>query len=124
MESVSHRLRIGCYDPSFAKPVPPPKPILVMRVGGDDLRAEDYRFHARALEEWEGKMLEHCGIFAIYRAQKERLINQFWNDLEAENGMTGHPKSAMLRETVVLYAEPGDAQELVLCYSNLAKLVL
>lgn len=123
MDSVFQKLSTGFYDVRMAKPSPPPRPILVLRAGGEDLNAEDHRHHAQALDAWEARMAEYRRSISVYELQKERLIAQFWKDLEAESGMTGHPKAAMLREMVILYTEPGNAHGLIVCYSNLVKLV-
>jgi hypothetical protein len=87
-----------------------------------DLHAADYRQHADALDAWEKRMVEYRKALGDYEAEKEKIAEMFWRDLEEENVMSGHPKSALTKEMALLYSEPGDTIGLIMCYENLAKL--
>ena len=122
MESVSSKFSRDFYDALPDKPSPPPKPVLVLMAATSDLNADDYRHHADALDAWEKRMAEYRKAFGDYEVQREKIAEMFWRDLEEENGMVGHPKSALTKEMAVLYSEPGDTIGLIMCYENLAKL--
>jgi hypothetical protein len=94
-ETVYDKLRRNAYRNTDDWPKTPVKPIPVFSLV-TEANAADLRAYASSLEAWEIEAAIAKQKQDSWTEKHSTLENQFRTDLEAETGMTDHPKAELL----------------------------
>ena len=117
--SVQDNINNGVYENKTVWPKTPVKPTLDRKGGADAADA-----YAKALRAYEKAMPAHREARDAHRAEDNRLREQFRADLEAEYGLTGHPKADKLWALAWEDGHSSGFNEVALHYDRFAELVI
>ncbi len=124
MSSTYDRACNGEYDSklaySYSKPAKPA--ILLKRVG--DLTSEEIATVPQVKKEYEDAVTAHSAAREAYHADQQRLTQKFQSDLEAEHGLSGHPRAAMLYAKAYDIGHSGGLAEVAIHYNEMAELIV
>ncbi|AKE44674.1 hypothetical protein AU106_gp043 [Sinorhizobium phage phiM9] len=119
MESVRNKIINGDYKNKLPYPEKPMKPFLPSK--HTSAEAKEY---VKLLEEYEVLKEAWQNKVDVYNEETRELAVKFQEDLEAEFGMTGHPKAAKLFGKAWEHGHSGGLLEIHNWYSNLYELVI
>lgn len=119
MTSVWTKLEDNAYRNNHLLPERPRRPVLNRNAGPSELRQ-----YADALENYDHSLKEYRDQMAAHSTVTAALEAQFQTDLEAEYGMTGHPRASLLYHKAWQRGHSGGLSEVASVYADLVDLVL
>lgn len=93
--SVRDQINNGDYKTKLPYPERVPKPLL-MRKRVEDLNEGEIASIPQVTADFKATLAKWDVDYTQYRDDQNRLDRQFRDDVEAEFGMTGHPKADVL----------------------------
>ena len=116
--NVSEKIKNDAYTVAHAYPSKPVKPLLPKNASSVEARA-----YADALADYE-KLLEAYNVARDeWRAESNRLNEQFRTDVEAEYEMTDHPKRDLLWSKAYDHGHSAGYGEVLSWYDDLHDLI-
>lgn len=112
----------GEYKTAVPYPDRPKKPAILSKVAGD-LTPQEIGSLAQVRSEYEAAKTAYAAAAELYGVDQRRLDNKFKTDLEAEYGLTGHPKADLLYSKAYEMGHSSGHAEVANYYGDLAELL-
>lgn len=122
-KSVHQLVCEGAYKTKLPYPARVTEPE-VLRKRAKDMDAAEIASLTAVKAEWEQAKRDYEAARRAYNTDDNRLEAQFRADLEAEHGMTGHPKADKLWSKAYSDGHSGGMSEVSNVYGELVDLVL
>ena len=121
--NVRDNLINEAYNTNLPYPARVERPVVLNRKAAD-LTADEIVTLAQVKADYEAAQDAHVAARTAYNADRGRLEIQFRADVEAENGMTGHPKAALLWNKAWANGHSAGLSDVLTHYEDLVELVL
>ena len=122
MSDTYENARNGKYDVKLPYPSRPSEPA-VLRRKVKELSAEEIASIPTVKAEYEAAQVAFREAQTAYKLEERRLHEEFQADLEAEHGMTGHPKAGLLFTKAWDHGHSSGFTEVAIAYNDLVDLV-
>jgi hypothetical protein len=119
MTSVWTKLEDNAYRNNHELPERPRRPVLNHNAGASEIRQ-----YADALDDYDQRLRDYRDQMVAHNTVTAALEAQFQTDLEAEYGMTGHPKAALLYHKAWERGHAYGLSEVASVYAGMVDLVI
>jgi hypothetical protein len=120
--SVYDRVVAGEYNTKLPYPERVKEPA-IMRKMAKDLTPDELVALPSIVAQYEADKVAYNEARAAYSADGGRLSDQFKADLEAENGVVGHPKADLLWSKAYDHGHSAGFAEITIYYNDFVDLI-